>query len=80
MTIEQLDAMYKKSYALALAKRNPTAMVAAVIALAKLHGLNAPDRRLVTRSSDTQALKPVLFNACSIRAVIAGRRGSHPCS
>jgi hypothetical protein len=42
MTVEQLDAMYKKSYALALAKRNPTAMVAAVIALAKLHGLNAP--------------------------------------
>lgn len=42
MTIEQLDAMYKKSYALALAKRNPCAMVAAASALAKSQRQHTP--------------------------------------
>lgn len=54
MTVDQLDAMYKKSFALALAKHNPAAMVAAASALAKLHGLNAPDR-LVTHSGNVPA-------------------------
>lgn len=45
MTIEQLDAMYKKSYALALAKRNPSAMVAAVSALAKSQRQHTPPHK-----------------------------------
>ena len=77
MTIEQLDAMYKKSYALALAKRNPTAMVAAVIALAKLHGLNAPDRRLVTHSGNVPTLSPDMTVEEMSRVYEDLRRASH---
>lgn len=78
MTIEQLDAMYKKSYALALAKRNPTAMVAAASALAKLHGLNTPDRRLVTHRDNVPAtLSPDMTEEEMSRAYEDLRRASH---
>lgn len=78
MTIEQLDAMYKKTFALALAKRNPAAMVAAASALAKLHGLNAPDRRLVTHSGDVPAtLSPDMTVEEMSRVYEDLRRASH---
>ncbi|MFZ1385835.1 MAG: hypothetical protein WBP46_03105 [Thiolinea sp.] len=78
MTIEQLDAMYKKSFALALVKRNPAAMVAAATALAKLHGLNAPDRRLVTHSGNVPAtLSPDMTVEEMSRVYEDLRRASH---
>lgn len=77
MTIEQLDAMYKKSFAVALAKRNPAAMVAAASALAKLHGLNAPDR-LVTHSDNVPAtLSPDMTVEEMSRVYEDLRRASH---
>lgn len=79
MTIEQLDAMYKKSYALALAKRNPSAMVAAASALAKLHGLNAPDKQLVTHKTPVPSkLTPDMTLEEMSRAYEDLRRASHP--
>ena len=43
-TVRDLDAMLKDAVELAKSISNPSAIVSAVTALAKLHGLNAPDK------------------------------------
>ena len=51
-TVDTLDAMYKEAWKIGREIKNPSAMVSAVSGLAKLHGLNAPDK--VERVDDTR--------------------------
>lgn len=43
-TVDTLDAMFKEAFEVGRGIKNPSAMVAAASGLAKLHGLNAPDK------------------------------------
>lgn len=43
-SVTSLDAMFQDAFEVAKSVQNPSAMVAAVSGLAKLHGLNAPDK------------------------------------
>lgn len=43
-TVDSLDRMYQEAFEVARDSATPAAMVSAVNGLAKLHGLNAPDK------------------------------------
>lgn len=43
-TVDTLDAMFKEAWRIGKQNGNPSAMVSATSGLAKLHGLNAPDK------------------------------------
>ena len=57
-TVDDLDAMLKDAVGLAKSISNPSAIVSAVTALAKLHGLNAPDKQHVDHSSTDGTMRP----------------------
>ena len=57
-TVRDLDAMLKDAVELAKSISNPSAIVSAVTALAKLHGLNAPDKQHVDHSSADGTMRP----------------------
>ena len=57
-TVDDLDSMLKDAVVLAKSISNPSAIVSAVTALAKLHGLNAPDKQHVDHSSTDGTMRP----------------------
>ena len=57
-TVDDLDVMLKDAVELAKSISNPSAIVSAVTALAKLHGLNAPDKQQVDHSSTDGTMRP----------------------
>ena len=57
-TVRDLDAMLKDAVELAKSISSPSAIVSAVTALAKLHGLNAPDKQHVNHSSSDGSMRP----------------------
>ena len=57
-TVDTLDAMYKEAWKIGREIKNPSAMVSAVSGLAKLHGLNAPDKQHVDHSSTDGSMRP----------------------
>ena len=57
-TVDDLDAMLKDAVELAKSISNPSAIVSAVTALAKLHGLNAPDKQHVDHASSDGSMRP----------------------
>lgn len=57
-TVDTLDAMFKEAFEVGRGIKNPSAMVAAASGLAKLHGLNAPDKQQVDHSSADGTMRP----------------------
>lgn len=54
-TVDIVDSMYKSAWKVAKEKDMPSAMVSAAGGLAKLHGLNAPDKQQVEHSGTPEA-------------------------
>lgn len=48
--IETLDSMYKESFEVAKQSNNSSGMVSATAGLAKLHGLNQPEKKAIEHS------------------------------
>lgn len=57
-TVDTLDAMFKEAFEVGRTIKNPSAMVAAASGLAKLHGLNAPEKQQVDHSSADGTMRP----------------------
>ena len=57
-TVDTLDAMFKEAWKIGREIKNPSAMVSAASGLAKLHGLNAPDKQHVDHSSTDGTMHP----------------------
>ena len=57
-TVDTLDAMFKEAWRIGKQNSNPSAMVSATSGLAKLHGLNAPDKQHVDHSSTDGTMRP----------------------
>ena len=57
-TVDALDAMFKEAFEVGRDIKNPSAMVTAASGLAKLHGLNAPDKQQVDHSSTDGTMRP----------------------
>ena len=57
-TVDTLDAMFKEAWRIGKQNSNPSAMVSATSGLAKLHGLNAPDKQHVDHSSTDGTMHP----------------------
>ena len=55
-TVDTLDAMYKEAWRIGKEISNPSAMVSAASGLAKLHGLNAPDKQDVKHSGEITSI------------------------
>ena len=51
-TVDTLDAMFKEAWRIGKQNSNPSAMVSATSGLAKLHGLNAPDKQDVNHRGE----------------------------
>lgn len=78
VTIAEITKMHREAYQVAKEALNPHAMTAAASNLAKLHGLNAPDRRLVTHSGNIPAtLSPDMTVEEMSRVYEDLRRASH---
>jgi hypothetical protein len=50
VTVDTVSQMYLKAWKMAEEIKNPSAMVSAASGMAKLHGLNAPDKQQVDHS------------------------------
>ena len=55
-TVDTLDAMFKEAWRIGREIKNPSAMVSAASGLAKLHGLNAPDKQDVNHSGEITSI------------------------
>ena len=55
-TVDTLDAMFKEAWKIGREIKNPSAMVSAASGLAKLHGLNAPDKQDVNHSGEITSI------------------------
>ena len=55
-TVDTLDAMFKEAWRIGKQNSNPSAMVSATSGLAKLHGLNAPDKQDVNHSGEITSI------------------------
>jgi hypothetical protein len=55
-TVDTLDAMFKEAWRIGKQNGNPSAMVSATSGLAKLHGLNAPDKQDVKHSGEITSI------------------------
>jgi len=55
-TVDTLDAMFKEAWRIGKQNGNPSAMVSATSGLAKLHGLNAPDKQDVNHSGEITSI------------------------
>ncbi len=58
VTVDTVSQMYLKAWKLAEEIKNPAAMVSAASGMAKLHGLNAPDKQHVDHSSTDGTMRP----------------------
>ena len=58
VTVDTVSQMYFKAWKLAEEIKNPAAMVSAASGMAKLHGLNAPDKQHVDHSSTDGTMRP----------------------
>ena len=58
VTVDTVSQMYLKAWKLAEEIKNPSAMVSAAGGMAKLHGLNAPDKQHVDHSSTDGTMRP----------------------
>ena len=58
VTVDTVSQMYLKAWKLAEVIKNPSAMVSAASGMAKLHGLNAPDKQHVDHSSSDGSMRP----------------------
>lgn len=57
-TVDTIDAMFKEAWRVGKETGNSSGMVAATSGLAKLHGLNAPDKQRVDHSSTDGTMRP----------------------
>ena len=55
-TVDTLDAMFKEAWRIGKQNGNPSAMVSATSGLAKLHGLNAPDKQDVNHRGEITSI------------------------
>lgn len=55
-TVDTLDAMFKEAWRIGKQNSNPSAMVSATSGLAKLHGLNAPDKQDVNHRGEITSI------------------------
>ena len=55
-TVDTLDAMFKEAWKIGREIKNPSAMVSAASGLAKLHGLNAPDKQDVNHRGEITSI------------------------
>lgn len=55
-TVDTLDAMFKEAWKIGREIKKPSAMVSAASGLAKLHGLNAPDKQDVNHSGEITSI------------------------
>ena len=58
VTVDTVSQMYLEAWHLAKKISNPSAMVSAAGGMAKLHGLNAPDKQRVDHSSSDGSMRP----------------------
>jgi len=58
VTVDTVSQMYLKAWKLAEEIKNPSAMVSAAGGMARLHGLNAPDKQHVDHSSTDGTMHP----------------------
>lgn len=58
VTVDTVSQMYLKAWKMAEEIKNPSAMVSAASGMAKLHGLNAPDKQQVDHSSVDGTMRP----------------------
>ena len=58
VTVDTVSQMYLEAWHLAKKISNPSAMVSAAGGMAKLHGLNAPDKQHVDHSSTDGTMRP----------------------
>ena len=58
VTVDTVSQMYLEAWHLAKKISNPSAMVSAAGGMAKLHGLNAPDKQHVDHSSADGTMRP----------------------
>jgi len=58
VTVDTVSQMYLKAWKMAEDIKNPSAMVSAASGMAKLHGLNAPDKQHVDHSSTDGTMRP----------------------
>ena len=55
-TVDTLDAMFKEAWKIGREIKSPSAMVSAASGLAKLHGLNAPDKQDVNHRGEITSI------------------------
>ena len=58
VTVDTVSQMYLEAWHLAKKISNPSAMVSAAGGMAKLHGLNAPDKQHVDHASSDGTMRP----------------------
>ena len=58
VTVDTVSQMYLEAWKMAKSIENPSAMVSAASGMAKLHGLNAPDKQHVDHSSSDGTMRP----------------------
>lgn len=58
VTVDMVSQMYLEAWKMAKNIENPSAMVSAASGMAKLHGLNAPDKQHVDHSSADGTMRP----------------------
>ena len=58
VTVDTVSQMYLEAWKMAKSIENPSAMVSAASGMAKLHGLNAPDKQHVDHSSTDGTMRP----------------------
>ena len=58
VTVDTVSQMYLEAWHLAKKISNPSAMVSAAGGMAKLHGLNAPDKQHVDHASSDGSMRP----------------------
>lgn len=61
-TVDLLDAMLKEAFRVAKETSTASGMVSSVSALAKLHGLNAPDKQQVDHSGEITTITRRIVN------------------
>ena len=58
VTVDTVSQMYLEAWHLAKKISNPSAMVSAAGGMAKLHGLNAPDKQHIDHASSDGTMRP----------------------
>lgn len=58
VTVDTVSQMYLEAWKMAKSIENPSAMVSAASGMAKLHGLNAPDKQHIDHASSDGSMRP----------------------